>query len=150
MPDVDQDMIEEVNETFIREQLQKGSRNQVQIKYEDRLAATINQHMLTFADWVLLQEELDTLEAMAHPETGTKVTAVRNHIEAEIKRILKVAAPVHYKLQTVIDKIISLSALCEKPLRADIQKGFPRYLRERVDQGCFNDALQPTAQSDSQ
>ena len=138
-----QEAIDQENEDLIHDLLRSGSRTRPQGKAIDRLAATINQHMIAIADWTLAQEELDTLEAMAHPETGTKVKAVRSVVEAQIKQLVKAAAPVHLKLTTIEGKIIVLAAECDHPLRQDVKKAFPKYLRERVDVSCFVDIPQP-------
>ncbi|KKN78101.1 hypothetical protein LCGC14_0353280 [marine sediment metagenome] len=147
MTDPDQETIDQENEDLIHDLLRSGSRAQIPIKSIDRLAATINQHMIVTADWTLLTEQLDTLEAMAHPETGTKISAVRSVVENEIKQLLKVAAPVHLKLTTVEGKIMMLAAECDHPLREDVKRAFPKYLRERVDVSCFADIPQPTAEA---
>lgn len=138
----DQDT-ESVSLDEVRQKLMSGFVETKSFTAEDRLAAAINNHMLLSTQWLLLQEQLHVAEAVANPKTGPRSPDVRALAEAEFKRIIKAAQPWYYKVEAANARIIDLAEQCEKPLRDDIQEGFPYVLRDKVNPDCFADSIQP-------
>lgn len=125
----------------VRAKLMSGFTETKPFKPEDRLAAAINNYMQLTTQWLLLQEQLHVTEAVANPETGPRSPDVRTNAEAEIKRIIKAAQPCYYKVEASSARIVALADQCKKPLRADIQEGFPYVLRDKVSPDCFVDRV---------
>lgn len=125
----------------VRKQLRSAGRLKITVKPEDRLAAVLNQRAGTVQSWVQLQEALDTAEMISDEDSdsGSAVASTRDNAKAEIKTILKQAAPVLAHINALTAKAINLAEECRHPLREDLRRGFPNDLRDSVSAACFGE-----------